>query len=96
MGINLHIIKRHIFSYEKMPEHLKELQNAVMEKSKQCLSYREEAPVIESVSKDAELPKFTPEQFPEIFAQGAFLGKWVGDTGRRPLLLHKVRQGCCL
>lgn len=45
-----------------------EMPNAVMEISKQCLSYREETPEIESVSKDAELPKFTPEQFPESFA----------------------------
>ncbi|WP_175406452.1 hypothetical protein [Bacillus sp. FJAT-27264] len=49
-----------------MNEHLKELPNAVMEKSTQCLTYREETPLIESVSKDAELLKFTPEQFPEI------------------------------
>jgi hypothetical protein len=39
--------------------------HAMMEKSTQCLAYREEAPQIESVSKRAELPKFTPEQFPE-------------------------------
>lgn len=40
--------------------------NAVMEKSTQCLAYREETPQIESVSRRAELPKFTPEQFPEF------------------------------
>lgn len=40
--------------------------NAVMEKSTQCLTYREETPQIESVSRRAELPKFTPEQIPEF------------------------------
>jgi hypothetical protein len=40
-----------------------------MEKSTQCLAYREEAPQIESVSKRAELPKFTPEQFPEFHSR---------------------------
>ncbi len=44
------------------------IRNAVMETSTQCLAYREETPEIESVSKRAELPKFTPEQFPEYFA----------------------------
>jgi hypothetical protein len=53
-----------------------------METSTQCLAYREETPKIESVSKRAELPKFTPEQFPECFVS-------VGDTGRRPLFLLK-------
>ncbi|WP_379160374.1 hypothetical protein [Paenibacillus sp. sgz5001063] len=42
--------------------------NAVMEKSTQCLAYREETPLIESVSKRAELPKFTPEQFLEFLS----------------------------
>ncbi|MDF9843893.1 hypothetical protein M2105_004948 [Paenibacillus sp. PastF-1] len=52
-----------------------------METSTQCLANREETPEIESVSGRAELPKFTPEQFPEFHS--------VGDTGRRPLFLLK-------
>ncbi|KWX80661.1 hypothetical protein AMQ84_02905 [Paenibacillus riograndensis] len=59
-----------------------------MEKSTQCLAYREETPQIESVSRRAELPKFTPEQFPEFFS--VLLWKEsVGETGRRPLFLLK-------
>lgn len=57
-----------------------------MEKSTQCLAYREEAPQIESVSRRAELPKFTPEQFPEFLTE-ATSGRIVGETGRRPLYL---------
>ncbi len=55
--------------------------NALMEKSTQCLAYREEAPQIESVSRRAELPKFTPEQFPE-FLPKASLGE--DSRGDRP------------
>ncbi|MNI51340.1 hypothetical protein D3C73_1060620 [compost metagenome] len=49
-----------------------------METSTQCLAYREETPEIESVSKRAELPKFTPEQFPESSVQEGFEGKCRG------------------
>jgi hypothetical protein len=48
-----------------------------MEKSTQCLTYREETPRIESVSKRAELSKFTPEQFPE-FLKYCLVGKGRG------------------
>lgn len=61
--------------------------NAWMEKSTQCLAYREEMPQIESVSKRAELPKFTPEQFPEF--RSSFLE---GDSrGNRPQTVISVR-----
>ncbi|MBW4085232.1 hypothetical protein [Paenibacillus sp. S150] len=62
-----------------------------MEKSKQCLAYREETPQTESVSRRAELPKFTPEQFLEFHLSFGLKGN-VGETGRRPLFLYKVRQ----
>ncbi|KWX73241.1 hypothetical protein D3C75_853130 [compost metagenome] len=61
-----------------------------MEKSTQCLAYREETPQIESVSRRAELPKFTPEQFPEFFSFH-MEGK---RRGNRPqtVISAKVRQ----
>lgn len=79
-GLFLHIIDGHIIRI-----------HAMMEKSTQCLAYREEAPQIESVSKRAELPKFTPEQFPECASRLPWRAL-VGGTGRRPLFLYKVRQ----
>ena len=63
-----------------------------MEKSRQSLANREEAPEIESAARESELPKFAPEQFLELpllsylASQGDGLQSGtLGDTGYEPL-----------